>query len=352
MRSQLLVLLVLLAACHGSPGRTAPRTYVPYLIPQESGTRFRLQAVSVVDDKVVWASGAGGTYVRTTDGGNTWTAGRVNGADSLEFRDVYAVDDKTAWLLSAGPGDRSRIYKTTDGGRHWLLQFTNQDPKGFYDCFGFWDARRGLVVGDAVQDQLPILTTTDGGSSWSRVPPERVPPASPGEGAFAASGTCLITIGEQDAWIGTAAGAQARVLMTSDGGKNWTSHETPVIDGTQTTGIASLAFRDRRHGIAAGGDIAAPDSSRDNMAFTADGGVSWFTSNPPTFAGPIYGAFYVAGGPLLVVVGPRGASYSQDDGQSWLPLDMQSYWSAGFASTRAGWLVGPEGRITRVEFER
>jgi photosystem II stability/assembly factor-like uncharacterized protein len=93
----------------------------------------------------------------------------VNGADSLEFRDVYAVDDKTAWLLSAGSGDKSRIYKTTDGGRRWLLQFTNQDPQGFYDCFGFWDSRRGLVVGDAVQGQLPILTTTDGGASWSRV---------------------------------------------------------------------------------------------------------------------------------------------------------------------------------------
>ena len=100
------------------------------------------------------------------------------------------------------------------------------------------------------------------------------------------------------------------------------------------------------------GVATVPDSSRDNMAFTADGGVSWFRSNPPTFAGPIYGAFYVAGGPLLVAVGPRGASYSQDDGQSWLPIDTLSYWSAGFASTRAGWLVGPEGRITRVEFER
>ena len=106
------------------------------------------------------------------------------------------------------------------------------------------------------------------------------------------------------------------MLVTSDGGKNWTSHETPVIDGTQTTGIASLAFRDRLHGIAAGGDIAAPDSSRDNMAFTADGGVSWFSSNPPTFAGPIYGAFYVAGGPLLVAVGPRGASLSRTMGKA------------------------------------
>src|SRR5262249_23689141 len=112
MRSKLLMGLVLLAGCRGTPGKTAPRTYVPHLIPQESGTRLRLQAVSVVDDKVVWASGAGGTYVRTIDGGNTWTAGRVNGADSLEFRDVYAVDEKTAWLLSAGTGDRSRIYKT------------------------------------------------------------------------------------------------------------------------------------------------------------------------------------------------------------------------------------------------
>ena len=115
----------------------------PTLTPQESGTLNRLQAVSPVNSKVVWASGVGGTYTLTTDGGETWTAGVVPGAETLQFRDVEGVSDKVAYLLSAGGGTDSRIYKTEDGGATWTLQFQNTDPLGFYDCFAFWNPTEG-----------------------------------------------------------------------------------------------------------------------------------------------------------------------------------------------------------------
>ena len=107
----------------------------PTLTPQNSGTTNRLQAISPVNDQVAWASGVGGTYTITTDGGNTWKAAHVPGAGDLEFRDVEAQSDKIAYLMAAGPGQLSRIYYTNDGGAHWTLQFVNQDPLAFYDCF-------------------------------------------------------------------------------------------------------------------------------------------------------------------------------------------------------------------------
>ena len=61
----------------------------PTLTPQTSGTTQLLIAVSPVNSRVVWASGTGGTYVVTTDGGNTWKAGVVPGAESLQFRAVH-----------------------------------------------------------------------------------------------------------------------------------------------------------------------------------------------------------------------------------------------------------------------
>ena len=64
----------------------------PTLTPQSSGTDQLLQAVSAVDDSVVWVSGHGGSYARTTDGGTTWEAGMVPDADTLQFRDVHAVE--------------------------------------------------------------------------------------------------------------------------------------------------------------------------------------------------------------------------------------------------------------------
>ena len=141
------------------------------LADQHSGTTSLLIAVSAVDERVVWVSGQHGTYVRTTDGGATWSPARVQGADSLQFRDVYAADSNTAYLLSIGNGDQSRIYKTTDAGAHWTLQLTNSDSLGFFDCMDFWDRDHGIMIGDAVKGSIVIHATSDGGVHWTRVPP-------------------------------------------------------------------------------------------------------------------------------------------------------------------------------------
>ena len=91
----------------------------PTLTPQNSGTTATLIGLSPVNSHVVWASGTGGTFVVTTDGGNHWHAGVVPGAETLQFRDVQGISDKVAYLLSIGSGTDSRIYKTTDGGATW-----------------------------------------------------------------------------------------------------------------------------------------------------------------------------------------------------------------------------------------
>ena len=325
----------------------------PVLTPQISGTTQRLQAVSAVSDRVVWTSGTGGTYTVSTDGGDHWRAAQVPHADSLEFRDVAAFDSASAWLLSSGPGGRSRIYHTADGGATWVLQFTNTDPNAFFDCFAFWDQTHGIAVSDGVRGRFPILLTDDGGAHWTRRPFDTSPAADSGEGAFAASGTCLITAPGGRAWIGTGASPSGggRVLSTEDYGKNWTSRATPIQHGTTTTGITTLAFRDPGHGFAGGGDIGLRALQTVRVVRTDDGGRTWNTVASPGFAGAVYGLAVVPGlSGALVAVGPGGAAYSVTDGASWTALDSASYWSVGFASPRAGWLVGPNGRIAKVSF--
>lgn len=321
----------------------------PSLEPQRSGTTALLQAVSAVDARVVWVSGHAGTVVRTLDGGATWEARPVAGADSLQFRDVHAASADRAWLLSAGAGSLSRIYRTTDGGRSWTEQYRATEPEAFLDCFAFWDAERGIAFGDAVRGEHFVLLTSDGGSTWTRVPPERLPPALPGEGSFAASGTCVATAGEGHAWIGTGNAVVARVLHTLDGGGVWTVADTEVASG-EAAGFASVAFRGSLRGAALGGEIGKPDARGDYVALTSDGGRSWVPGGRPTFAGAVYGAAYARGlgAQPLVAVGPGGASISLDDGRSWNALDTLAYWSVGFASPESGWLVGPGGRIVKV----
>src|SRR5207237_383153 len=151
----------------------------PVLTRQQSGTLNRRQAVSPVDSRVVWASGVGGTYVVTTDGGATWRAGVVAGAEQLQFRDVQGVSATVAYLLSAGVGPASRIYKTGDGGASWSLQFQSLDPDAFYDCFAFWTAGCCMAMSDAVNAQFPVIQTTDG-TTWTDIG-DRLPAAQLGE---------------------------------------------------------------------------------------------------------------------------------------------------------------------------
>jgi photosystem II stability/assembly factor-like uncharacterized protein len=302
---------------------------------------------------VVWVSGTQGIYAKSLDAGESWQLGTVPGADSLEFRDLYAVDEDRVWLLSAGPGGSSRIYATGDGGRHWNLQFTNPDSAAFYDCIAFWDARHGLALSDAVEKRFPLLETGDG-KTWAGAEHRRLPPARPGEGAFAASGTCLVTQGSQAAWFGTGAAASgnARVYRTADRGQSWEVAETPIASG-KTAGITSLAFRDLEHGLAGGGDVAASDNQPHVLARTATGGRSWTRLGPPPFPGPIFGLAYVPGTRQphgVVAVGPGGAAYSGDEGETWVRLDSLSYWSVAFGSERTGWMVGPGGRVARLVF--
>lgn len=319
----------------------------PVLEAQVSGTKQRLQAISPVNASIVWVSGTGGTWGLTTNGGTSWKTAVVPGADSLEFRDVQGFDAHRALLLAAGPGDKSRIYQTSDAGATWHLRFLNTEPDAFYDCMAFWDSTSGLAMSDAVKGVLPILRTSDGGRQWRVL--ETSPAAVAGEGAFAASGTCVATWGDSTAWVATGAGAQARMLRTGDRGATWTTVVTPIVQGGATSGHLSVAFRSAREGLAAGGDFSDTltlDPKR--IVLSSDGGATWQLGGGPTFIGSVFGAAFATGTATAVAVGPRGASWSRDGGKSWTVLDTQSYWSVAFGSASAGWMVGPAGRITKI----
>jgi photosystem II stability/assembly factor-like uncharacterized protein len=291
--------------------------------PQASGVTSRLRGVSAVSDKVAFASGSGGTVLRTRDGGATWTKLTLPaGAEKMDFRDVDAIDARTAYILSIGGGNLSRIYKTSDGGDTWNIQFSNADPKGFYDAMSFWDADHGIVFGDSIGDKLQMLITSDGGLHWSHVPDSALPPALDNEGAFAGSGTNIAVFGKSDAWIGTGAGPKCRVLHTSDRGKTWSVADTPIA-ATASAGIFSVAFRDKNHGVTVGGDYRKEKEAVDNLAITSDGGRTWTLVKEKRLSGFRSVVKFVPGTKsTFVAVGPQGADISEDDGRTWTPIDM------------------------------
>ncbi len=314
--------------------------------PQTSDTRASLRGVSAVDARSVWAGGSGGTYLVTTDAGITWRAAKVPGAEALDFRGIRAIDARTVYLVSTGSGDKSRIYKTTDAGEHWTLQFTEADPKGFFDAIAFWDAQHGIVVGDQLDGSAEARTTNDGGATWQR---RTTPAALPNEGSFAASNTCLALFGKRDAWFGTGGLGAARIFHSKDRGRTWTVATTPIRNDGAAAGIFSLAFADVRHGIAVGGDYSKDKEDRQNIALTSDGGRTW---QAPTGAGPKGFRSAVAWLPVYkvwIVTGTSGSDISRDDGKTWKLFDSGAYNAMSFVPGGDGWAVGPQGRVARFQ---
>ncbi|HEY2391942.1 MAG TPA: glycosyl hydrolase [Candidatus Angelobacter sp.] len=314
--------------------------------PQNSHTDVPLRGISAVSDKVAWASGAKGTVLRTIDGGATWETVVIAGADSLDFRDIQAFDQNTAFVLSIGNGDQSRIYKTSDGGKIWQRQFTNSDPKAFYDCFAFWDSTHGIAVSDSVDGKFPLIATADG-MTWNPLVVKKMPAALPSEGAFAASGTCIATLGKNDVWFGTG-GPAVRVFHSSDRGKNWTVAETQIVHGAASQGVFSLAFWTAKDGVAVGGDYKEPTKSEKTAAFTHDGGNTWtLASKPPQ---GYRSTVAVGASHTLVAVGTSGADVSHDGGNSWMPMFKEDLNALALAGN-SGWAVGPAGKIVSIHLD-
>ena len=313
-----------------------------------SPTQVELRGLSVVSPRVVWASGMRGTVLRTTDGGATWEHDTVPGASALDFRAIAATSRDVAHVLSIG--DSSRIYRTTDGGRTWSLRFLSTRKGSFFDAIQFWDPKHGIAMSDPVDGHFLIVTTDDGGETWKEMPAAGMPPSLAGEGGFAASGTCLIVVGDRDAWLVSGGAPVARAYHSTDRGRTWAVHDTPLRAGVGSAGIFSVAFRDAMHGVIAGGDYQQPALRGRNLATTTDGGVTWTladsASSPAGYRSAV--AFVPdASGRRLVAVGLTGTDVSRDGGATWTSVDPVALNSVAFAVDGTGWAVGPRGRIAK-----
>lgn len=340
----LLGLAFLCALCSGQSWRL-----------QNSGTTESLRGLSVLTHDTAWASGTHGTVLKTTNGGNTWQALTVPGAEAVDFRDIHAFSPTHVLVLSIGPGEQSRIYRTRDGGAHWNMVFRNPDAKGFFDAFAFWDDKRGILMGDPVDGRFAIFTTADGGDTWTRQSP---PPALDKEGAFAASGTCIAVGPNGAAWFATGGPGAGRVFRSTDYGVAWNVTATPIRNDGEAAGIFSLEFRDGRNGIAVGGDYKSPTAVRGNIILSSDGGMHWRASTGAAPAGYRSGLTFVKERRIWIAVGTSGSEWASEDARQWRPIGSEppggtnglALNAVAGSSLDAVWAVGPKGTIAKLEW--
>jgi hypothetical protein len=356
---------------------------------QDSGSTASFRGIHSVDGTVAWASGSEGTVLKTTDGGGHWQKCTVPDGDkdgaTLDFRGVQAWDSQTAMVMATGLGDKSRLYKTTDGCKTWKLLLKNTDPRGFYD--GFWLNAiygEGILLGDPVNGQFTILETEDGGAAWKRDQSKSLFLRGVSLAAFAASNSSIgkasrragdtrgpgtdyfpgfVTGGKGGAFLIERWQGRSKTKARFSQGKyshldqmpDWNRRPIPLATGSDGSGAFALALRYTGnacedcgfgrywHLIAVGGDYMKPNETTGTAATSAaDGGWTWTASTTPPH-GYRSTVQWSESQKLWITAGPNGSDISRDDGKTWQLLDNGN-WNA----LSLPFIVGPKGRIARL----
>jgi hypothetical protein len=115
----------------------------------------------------------------------------------------------------------------------------------------------------------------------------------------------------------------------------------PLGSGTETSGVFSIAFRDRDHGVAVGGDFKEPDATANTGIWTNDGGNHWHAA-ATSLNGYRSAVAWDEATREWVAVGPNGTDVSFDDGRTWKRASK-----AGWNALSLPWAVGADGHIGR-----
>jgi photosystem II stability/assembly factor-like uncharacterized protein len=317
---------------------------------QTSGIDTNLRGVSAagsVDSDgtehiAVWACGSNGVILLSSDFGKSWKRVHVAGGDALDFRSVVAFDANIALVMSSGEGDKSRIYKTVDGGVSWKLEFTDS-RKGFFldalacdgECYALSDPVDGKFV----------IVATHHYEDWKELQGDDMPAALPGEAAFAASGSSLAVNNDVGIYFGTGGGKAARVFHSADRGKTWSAVETPIASGSASSGIFSISSTPYAVNVV-GGDYKDPKRAYRVAAFSKDQGKTWeLAAQQP---GGYRSAVVSIDGATLAALGPSGEDISDDFGAHWRHMDSLDLNAAFVLDDRNGWAVGAKGTIARL----
>lgn len=268
----------------------------------------------------IWIGGTRGTVIHSSDGGEHFTVSQVPGADSLDFRDLAILDNKTVLLMSAGPAENgaAKIFRTEDGGKNWDIAFQIKEKGYFFDAL-LWEGKQGLILSDPAGPFYGLIRISDNGRSYQLLNPKNYPTLQKGEAAFAASGSSLQKT-KKGYYIVTGGGEKARVLFSKDASKWESTYED--IPGGEGTGFFSLGIRDAKNLWIGGGNYARIKEGPVPVLESKDAGITW----SPVIGAP---AYYIEkilwAEPYWILSGPAESSAFDPNTKRWISLGKSPY---------------------------
>jgi photosystem II stability/assembly factor-like uncharacterized protein len=305
-----------------------------------SSQKKSLRGLSVVSDKVVWASGSAGTVVLSIDSGNTWKWTTVKGYEKTEFRDIEAFDDKTAIIM--GIDTPAIILKTIDAGETWKLVYKNNEKGMFLDAMDFANEKEGIVIGDPIENLFFIAKTEDGGNTWQDRTNTYKMLAEKGEAAFASSGTNIRKT-KNGSTIFVSGGLSSNLYF------NFNKIPLPILQGKESSGANSIAAKNNKHFIVVGGDFSTKDSSTKNCFITKNAGKKWTPSiAAPTGYRSCIEYMYKK---TWVTCGINGVDITMDDGKHFKQISTIGFHACRIAKNgNSVFFSGGDGRIGKLIF--
>ncbi len=329
----------------------------PYLLvqrPLNTDTKISIRAIQAFDDSTVWATGNGGTILKSFDAGETWETLTIPGHESSDFRDLKLFDKKKLAIMAIG--SPAKIFRTNNGGMSWWMTYFNENPNIFLDGMAFFDDKVGVAFGDAMGDYIPILRTENGGNSWQMLSEKNLPLALPSEGGFAASGTSIRTIGKNKVVIGMGY-PRGRVLYSEDQGKTWEFYLSQLGNKENSRGVYSMAFKKDPTkaksyiGIAVGGSWEEPDNKDLIISRSVNGGKDWNILSESTPNGYRSAVEFAPDKNLVLCTGTNGTDMSFDNGLTWKNFSKDGFNAICFSpSGKFGYLAGSNGKVSRISF--
>ena len=275
-----------------------------------TGTKTSLRGLSVITDKIIWASGSNGMVVKSSDGGETWKWLTVKGFEKKDFRDIEAFNDSTAIIMAVD--EPAYILKTVDGGATWKTVYENNTKGMFLDAMDFADDKNGVVVGDPIDGHFFIAKTNNGGETWTEELINKRPIADTGEACFASSGTNIQMINKSK-YLLVSGGKTAHLFINNK------KINLPILQGEESTGANSVAFSNKNNFIVVGGDFNKKDSVTKNCFITKNAGKTWTSSNIPP-SGYRSCVKYISK-KSWVTCGLNGVDFTQDNGSTFTRIN-------------------------------